>query len=211
METNEILAHLDYGTGALDTEALLQALEEIAADNELPLPEKYPAYLEAIRILAELSETEAHIPLLQLCLLPEKRLIALFGNVLDFELDRALAATAGGSTSGITLLVEDPDVCEDVRISGLRALVLLAASGDVEREEIIECLDGLFSDLERTPSLLWEELVSCACQLAAIELLEDARSAWLDGLIEGDWQEIKRLLKRSWKKPRYFAAEQIAA
>jgi hypothetical protein len=200
MNMNEILTRLEYGNGEFELEvfceairrsaeiapAMLQILENIAADYELPLPEQYTGHFYAIHILTELCETEAHIPLLQLCLLPERRLNALFGNILDGEMDRALAATCGGDFSGITLLIEDEEACEDARVIGVRALVQLASSDGVSRKDIVGTLEDLL-DSPEMPMLLWEELVFCAELLAATEPKPDVRPACVAPVGDPEW------------------------
>ena len=222
-----ILACFEYATCRFEKEAvaeaqrhrtevtpyLLDILEEAVQDSDyLASACDYTAHLYAISLLTQFREVRAHIPLLQLCLLPTRKLNAILGCFQDIELEQALAATCGGGVSGLLLLAADPAVDDCVREAAIRAMVQAAAADDAPRKSVVDALRELFHRLDRTPSDLWNELVTAAGDMAACELEVEVLCAFEDGLTDHDWDLLKDALEGEWELSRlvlqYFASPQ---
>jgi hypothetical protein len=213
MEVAEILSRFSRITGRFEKEAVLEAiarrkevtpallgiLENAAALTEdSDLSDEWLLFSYAMVLLAQFRETRAHPLLVRIARLPEDVQDFFFGDNITVDLGNALACTCGGRLDGIQSIVEDENASEWARYAALESLVVLAASGQVSREEIVGYFGTLFrGGLARTEEneVVWGALVNCATDLYPEELLDEIERAFADGLVEDfsiDIDDVRR-------------------
>jgi hypothetical protein len=167
------------------TPGLLHVLEEsIRHGNETVGNPQYTAHTFAMYLLAQFREPRAYPLLVELFSLPTALLEMTIKHIAEYGLDRLLASTCHGDLSLIKGLIYQNNIDEDVRTSGLYALVVLVVEGAVAREDVSDYYRSLFrGGLERTCSPAWNALVDCANELSLNELLEDIEAAYRDNLV----------------------------
>ena len=200
MEVHEILDQLEWHTGDFPRAALEAAIarkDEITTDllrilddtidraKELSEADGYMAHIYAMFLLAQFREPRAHPYLIHFAALPSKVIHALMGETLTEDFGRILASVSGGDTQGIHAIIETPDADEWLRSVAFEALLTLVAEQQLERDEVIRYLAGLFrGKLERQPSEVWNGLVATAADLYPAELMGDIEQAYQDGLVD---------------------------
>jgi hypothetical protein len=203
VEITEILKVLERNTGTFPKEAIeaaVEAREEITPEllriledtivraREIVEEESesaYIAYFYALYLLAQFHETRAYPLVVRFGRLPEELLEALAGEFVTEDLARVLASVCGGDTRPIEGLIEDSDVDEYVRSAALRSLLVLVATGDKTRDEVMAYFKTLFEGrLKRSFSHAWNALVSCATQLHPGEVSDHISVAFELGLVE---------------------------
>jgi len=108
----------------------------------------------------------------------------LLGDVVTESLGAILASVCGGDAGGLKSLIENPDANEHVRSAALRALVTLVATGQRSRDYVIEYFTDLFHRLPRQPNYVWSALANHCADLCPVEVRNEIRQAYEDGLIE---------------------------
>lgn len=152
--------------------------------------------LFGLHLLAQFRETQAYPLVIALARLPKRSLDRLIGDMLVETLDRVLASVCGGDTTSIEALIEDPEVYEYARATGVAALKLLVAVGDKSRDEIMDYYKSLFqSRLERSYSFVWEELIACATRLHPEDVYEEIFTAYENGLGDTCYMSIQDVNK----------------
>jgi hypothetical protein len=211
MTIPEILKALELHTGAFPREAmqtairqreaitpeLLRVVEAVAEEPAAYASRKdYMLHLFALFLLAQFREPRAYGPLVKMCRLPEKTAEDLFGDIVTDGLNRILASVYDGDPAPLHTLIENEAVYDFVRGAALNALVILAFAGRMPKEEVAGYFRSLFQGkLARTASFVWDELVCCVADLRAPELLEDARQACAEELVDprvADFDGIER-------------------
>jgi hypothetical protein len=169
------------------TPALLRLLEDtIDRAAELVASDSGSmAHIYAMFLLAQFRETRAYPLVLRLASLPGDLPDSLCGDFITEDLGRVLASVCGGDPAAIQSLIENEEIDEWVRGSGLRALLALTAAGDKSRDEIVSYFAGLFrGGLEREWSHVWDSLVSSSSDLYPEELLSDIERAYGEELVD---------------------------
>jgi hypothetical protein len=204
---------------------LLRVLEDsIDRAAELAKSEAYMADLYAMFLLAQFREVRAYPLVVRFAALPGHILDDLWGEFLTEDLGRVLASVCGGELAGIQALIEDEDTYEWVRGAALKSLVALVAAGLKSREEIVDYFALLFrGKLGREQSSnVWDELVSCSCDLWPGELIGDIEQAYEEDLVDFGfvgWNEVKqdmaagkdRALARLAENPHLHLVEETVA
>ena len=215
MQIKEILAELEYYTGVFPRAALTEAIQERekiipelleiirrAADNpqQLDSDPDYMGHIYAMFLLSQFREKQAYEPLIRFFSLPGELSIDLTGDVVTENLDSMLASVSCGDDRLIKTLIENPEVNEWVRGSGVRSLVILVLTGELTRDAVIEYFRSLFKGrLLREPSNVWDSLAACSMDLYPEELYEDVARSFQDGLVDTFFvgpQEVRRALDR---------------
>jgi hypothetical protein len=200
METAAILHRLERATGkfpraAVETamarrEEVTPELLRILADTvdrarQLEAETGYMAHLYAMFLLAQFRETRAYPLVVRFASLPGDLLDSLCGDFLTEDLGQILASVCGGELEGIQSVIENEDADEWARGAALSSLVTLVAAGQKSRDEIVSYFAGLFrGKLERRWSHVWDALVSYSSDLCPLELLDDIKKAYEDGLVD---------------------------
>lgn len=212
MDLQEILAHLkrddgDFPRMALQeavarreeiTPALLEVLEEAARDPaSFAADGARPIHFYAMFLLAQFREPRAYPLLVRIFSAPRELPFQLVGDVVTGDLSRLLASVSGGDPSGLKALIENESANEYVRSAALDGLLVLVATGRRTRHEVMAYFSSLFRTLERRPSLAWDGLVAACADLCPLEVQEDIRKAYDEGLVDPGyiaWEEIPEAL-----------------
>jgi hypothetical protein len=105
-----------------------------------------------------------------------------------------LASVCDGDTAPIEGLIEDSGVYDYVRDAALDALVVLVTEGDKDRDEVMAYIKSLFEGkLERSPSQIWNGLVSAANDLHPAEVFEHIETAFREGLADPSYISFKNV------------------
>ena len=163
---------------------LVRVLEAVAENPaKFALREDYMLHLFAIYLLAQFREKRAYRPIVRIVRARGDVPLQLLGDVLTEGLDRILCSVYNGDSGPLKQLVEDEKVDEYARWGALDAFVLLVKSGQMERGEAVDFFRALFEGkLVRTPSSVWDGLVSCVVRLPAPELMDLMREALAEEL-----------------------------
>jgi len=214
MTIPEILKELEFVTGQFPkvamqaaieqreaiTPELLRALETVAED-----PAKwaghtdYMTHLYSVFLLAQFREKRAYPLLARMVSAPGEIPFDLFGDTITEDLCQLLGSVYDGNPSILEKLVESPEVNEYVRGSAIEAFLVLEKTGQMPREQVVGYFRSLFeSRLERVPHHVWEALVCAVADMPAPELLDHARRAFEDDLIDpiyGDFEEVEQCVR----------------
>lgn len=200
METAAILHRLERATGKFPraaVEAAIARREEVTPEllriladtvdraRQLEADGDYMAHLYAMFLLAQFRETRAYPLVVHFASLPGDLLDSLCGDFLTEDLGRILASVSGGELEGIQSVIENENADEWARAAALSSLVTLVAAGEKSRDEIVSYFAGLLrGKLERRWSHVWDALVSYSSDLYPLELLDDIKKAYEDGLVD---------------------------
>ncbi|MBN1604993.1 MAG: DUF1186 domain-containing protein [Polyangiaceae bacterium] len=210
MSVTEILKELELCTGRFPKRAieqaveqreavtpeLLRVLEEVAADpGSFAQREDYMLHLFAMHLLAQFREKRAYRPIVTIFSAPGDVPDRLAGDTVTEGLKQILGSVYDGDPEPLHGLVEDPNVDEYVRSTAIHTFVVLWASGQMPREDVVSYYRSLFrGKLERRFSQAWNTLVVRALvDLRAHELLEEVRQAYADGLVEPFFARLEEL------------------
>jgi hypothetical protein len=203
MEIAQILHQLERATGKFPraaVEAATACREEIIPEllrilqdvvdraAQLDAEGDYMAHLYAMFLLAQFREPRAYPLVVRFASLPGDVLDSLCGDFIPADLGRVLASICGGQLEGIQSLIENEDTDQWVRGAALSGLVTLVAAGQKSREEIVTyfaCL--LRGKIARRWSHVWDQLVSCACDIYPGELMDDIEQAYEDELVDPNY------------------------
>ena len=215
METQEIIAALEYYTGTFPRKAvaaaiehkdqivpeLLQALESTRDDISSVLDDEgYQLHTYALYLLAQFRDKRAYPTVVSLVSRPGEVPFDLFGDVITEGLGRILASLSCGDTTLIEQLIENPDLNEYVRCAALEALLVLLACGEKGRDEVVDYFkDLIHSKLEREYSYVWTRLVTLSYDLHPKELYEEIKRLYAEDMVDSfsvGLADIEEALKR---------------
>lgn len=215
METAAILRRLERATGKFPraaVEAAIARREEITPEllrvvadtvdraQELEADSGYMAHLYALFLLAQFRETRAYPLAVRFASLPGDVLDSLCGDFLTEDFGRVLASVSGGELAGIQSVIENEKADQWARGVAVGSLATLVAAGRTSRDDIVSYFADLFrGKLERKQSHVWDELVSCSCDLYPLELVDDIKKAYEDGLVDPGYvgfEDVERELTR---------------
>ncbi len=182
------------------TPELLRVLRAWAdASPDAPPDESHFLPLCTAMLLASFREKAAFEPMVRILAMPDDVPNMLFGDALPGVMDRILASVYDGQAALLESLVENPRLDEFVRATAMDAFGVLAHSGQIPRETVVEYLRALFSGrLERDYSCVWNSVVAMVAELPAPELLEHARAAVLEGITDYqavDLDQVEEMLR----------------
>lgn len=164
---------------------MLQILEHVAENPSAYATDgDYFGHLFAIFLLAKFRESRAYPLLLRIVSLPGETVFELLGDVVTENLGAILASVSGDDDAGLKTLIENPEANEYVRSAALRGLVTQVAAGRRTRDEVMEYFAGLFHRLDRRPNYVWSALAGRCADLCPLEVQQEIREAYEDGLIE---------------------------
>ena len=215
MDVETLFSQLEFNTGELPEDALVDAMDQQASILPLFLEElrcaaadpvallnkgeSYIRHIYAMYFLAQFRAVAAYPLLVDFVATPGEIVMDLTGSVVTEDLGRMLASVCHGNTEPIKRLIENPEVNEWVRSAALDALLVLFVEGQLDRDAIIEYLGELFLvKVERKPNYLWSAMVNAACDLYPEELVNEIRQAYERGLVNpGDvgYSEVEAILK----------------
>lgn len=180
--------------------SLLEVLEAVARD-----PQSFASdgdrtiHIYAMYLLAQFREPRAYPLLVKIFSAPGELAFDLAGDVVTDDLGRILASVSGGDMGGMTSLMENEQANEYVRGAALDGLLTLVVCGRRSRDEVMNYFRGLFRTLDRTPSMAWDSLAAACADLCPMEVAQELRQAYDEGLINPGfiaWEEIKEELAK---------------
>ena len=167
------------------TPEFLHILERVAEDPSTYATDgNYFGHIFAMFLLAKFRETRAYPIILHIVSRPGEAVFDLLGDVVTEDLGAVLASVSGGNDAGLKTLIENPEANEYVRSAALRGLVTLVATDQLSRDEVMEYFVGLFHRLPRQSNYVWSALANHCADLCPMEVREEIRQAYEDGLIE---------------------------
>lgn len=188
------------------TPELLKVLDEGAvADTGDYQLEHGPLPILGLHLLGEFREQAAFPRIVRMMSRPGEEPFELIGDTVTEALDSILAATYDGQRGLLEEVVENRGLDEYVRSAALRALILIAREGRIDRGSMIDYMRALYGGrLERKPVWTWHAWVEGVGLLPAPELLREAREALDAGLVDGfflDWDTVERLIEEAKGRP----------
>lgn len=176
------------------TPHLLRTLEEVAEAPEKFTSQKYMLHLFATYLLAQFREKRAYRPLTKILAAPGDIPDKLFGDTLGERLGNILASIYDGDPKPVKELVEGEKVDEFVRGAAVGTFIVLAHTGQITRQEVVDYYRDLFhGKLPREHSQVWNELACAVADLPAPELLGDLRKAFDDNLVNPWYADLEGL------------------
>ena len=221
MTVPEILNALTTYTGKFPMEALREAIEQreaitpellrvveaIAANPpEFAQREGYMLPVFALYLLAQFREKRAFPAVVKMFSVPGETSYQLVGDTVTEGLKRILASVYGGNPAPLYGLIENEAANEYVRDAAINAILVLEHTGQMPRAEVVEYFRSLFQGkLQRIPSFVWNGLVCAVADLPALELLEEVRRAYTDGLVDEDVADLEGIERdiaapQSWRR-----------
>lgn len=160
-------------------ESLLENPQRYLDDDDDCLPNI------ALYLLAQFREPRAWPLFQRVFRLPEATL-EVFGDTVNEDGQRWLAAVGGGDTAGLVDLAADEAAGWSARVAAMQALGVLHVWGELPRPQLIELYRRLFQERLARPgdSTVWSFLVSSCADLELKELLPEVKAAFGDGLID---------------------------
>ncbi|HEY73154.1 MAG: DUF1186 domain-containing protein [Chloroflexi bacterium] len=186
------------------TPELLKILEYARKNTKELLAVGYMTHIYALYLLAQFREQRAYPLIVDFFSIPGEVTLDVTGDVVTEDLSRILASVCGGDTSLIKSLAENERANEFVRDAALEALLVLAAIGEMSREEVVTYYQSLFAKFERTPSIIWSGLVGCCTDLYPEEVMDDIEQAFDDGLVS------KMFIDLEWVRENLAAGKEKA-
>lgn len=202
MEPKEIIELLSTPTNRYPKDAVQAAMDQ--RDDIVPLllhelkraredPEGYlddteglflPIYV--LLLLGYHRVSEAHALIVELVGLPDEMPFDLFGDAITELLPKVLWQTCSEDTSHIIRLIRKKDANEYCRSSAIRALEFGVAEKCLPREEVVELLQGLFTDTDAAApaSMVWSSAASTLTDLWPGDSMDILQKGYDDGLIE---------------------------
>ncbi|HXP62293.1 MAG TPA: DUF1186 domain-containing protein [Dongiaceae bacterium] len=214
MTIPEILKELEPHTGRFPMEAmeaaiaqreaitpeLLRVIETVAENPEQHARrEGHRLHLFALYLLAQFREKRAYPLVVKMFSAPGETPFDLAGDTVTQGLNRVLGSVYDGDPAPLQGLVENGDANKYVRNAALNAFIVLAHSGQMPRDQVVEYFRSLFhGGLPRIYAHVWNGLVCAVAHLPAPELLEDVRQAYKDDLVNpvhADLATVERILR----------------
>ena len=214
MTVPEILKELEPYTGRFPMEAMKAAIEqreaitpellrvlETVAEDPVEHAERrgYMLHLFALYLLAQFREKQAYPFVVKMFSAPGETPFDLAGDTVTEGLSRILGSVYDGDPAPLQGLVETGAANKFVRNAALNAFIVLAHSGQMPRDQVVEYFRSLFHRrLPRSYAHVWNGLVCAVAHLPAPELLEDVRQAYKDDLVNpvhADLATVERLLR----------------
>ncbi|WP_363182354.1 DUF1186 domain-containing protein [uncultured Lamprocystis sp.] len=172
----------------------------------------------AIYLLAYFREPAAYPLFVQMGALPGETLFDAIGDTVTESFGRQLAAVCHGDTRGIERLIEDPTLNEYVRTAALRALEILFAIGELNRDALqnrlsrfaTRWLDAAEAGEEPSDATawVWATLVWLAARINAQELVPMIGRAFelqlVDYSLDGGAERFERVMAAHRDCPRPY-------
>jgi hypothetical protein len=180
------------------TPHLLRVLETAAADPaKAAKSDDWLLPTLGIFLLAQFREKRAFPLLMRICEAPGEIPFDIIGDTVTEGLCRILASVYDGDAAPFKALIANQKANEFVRAAGLDTFLVLEATGQMPRQEVVDYLRSLLrGGLERDGSYTFDGLASAVAKLPAPELLEDVRIIVEEGLTEQQMRHVVADLSR---------------
>lgn len=201
MSIQKALEKLGYNNdGAFPREALIEIIDnreeaiplllgiiEYSIENfdRLAMEDAYFAHIYAMYLLAQFREKKAYPLLIRLFSIPGDSVLDFTGDVVTEDLGKIFYSVCHGDIEPLKSLIENSNANEFVRAAGLKCLLIMVATGQKSRSEIIDYYKELFNTkLERHASHVWDALASYSCRLYPEEVFSEIKRALDEGLVD---------------------------
>jgi hypothetical protein len=194
------------------TPDLLRALEEAAKSPEKFASPANMLHLFASYLLAQFRDKRAYRPLTGMLAAPGDMAYKLFGETITGRIDNILASVYDGDPEPVKRLVEGEDMYDYVRGAAVDTFMVLAHTGQIPRQEVVDYYRDLFrGKLRREYHQVWNALACAVADLPAPELVGDLRQVYEDGLVDPGYAELADLesdalvpfeKKEDWKREK---------
>jgi hypothetical protein len=181
---HEALRSADAHRTAL-VEPLVDVIDRVVADVYDASGKDLNLFSYALYLLAKWREPRAYPGVVRWLALPEEDPFVAAGDIVTQDGARILASVCNGDLDPIKALILNRSADEYGRSSGVSALALLAAWGEVP----IESIAGYFlwlarEGLEREPSYVWDDLAASCADIEALGVFAELRRAYDEGLVD---------------------------
>lgn len=201
MSIQKALEKLGYNNdGVFPREALIEVIDnrdeaiplllgiiEYSIENfdRLVMEDAYFAHIYAMYLLAQFREKKAYPLLIRLFSIPGDSVLDFTGDVVTEDLGKILCSVCNGDIEPVKSLIENRNVNEYVRAAAFECLLILVASGQKSRSEIMAYFKELFNGkLERDHSHAWDALVINSYYLYPEEVFDDIKRAYDEELVD---------------------------
>lgn len=166
------------------TPHLLRILKDVGENPLRYSLEGGNAHVYAALLLSHFREPAAHLPFIQAFSIAEEQLMDLWGDMTTETLPTLLYQTCDGSIAAIKALIDNREADQYVRCAAMEALSYVVAFDPLQRDEVVNFFQGLFSGSEADPdSYFWGNLTATLCDLHPEESMEIIRKAFADGVV----------------------------
>jgi hypothetical protein len=148
----------------------------------------------AFYLLAQFREQRAYPLIVDFFSQPGDLVLDMTGDFVTEDLGRVLASVSGGEIGPMQEMVEDPAINTYVRAAAMDGMLILVAEGVIPRSTVVDYFRQLFhGGFERTPSFIWDALVTRSTYLYPEELMPEIRQAFEDDLIEEGYIDLRSI------------------
>lgn len=166
------------------TPHLLRILKDVGENPMRYSLEGGNAHVYAALLLSHFREPTAHLLFIRAFSITEEQLMDLWGDMTTETLPTLLFQTCAGSITAIKELIVNREVDQYVRCAAMEALSYVVAFDPLQRDEVVEFFQGLFTGKEAdSDSYFWGNLTATLCDLHPEESMEIIRKAFADGVI----------------------------
>jgi hypothetical protein len=166
------------------TPHLLRILEDVGNNPLRYSLEGGNAHVYAALLLSHFREPAAHLLFIRAFSIAEEQLMDLWGDMATETLPTLLYQTCAGSIAAIKELIVNREVDQYVRCAAMEALSYVVAFDPLQRDEVVEFFQSLFTGNEADPdSYFWGNLTATLCDLHPEESMEIIRKAFADGVV----------------------------
>jgi hypothetical protein len=165
---------------------LIAAIDRVSANPTHYLADREDClHLFAIYLLAQFRERRALDCFLRFFSLPGDQALDLTGDMVTGQGAAVLASVCGGDPLPLLRLAHDHAVNPFVRTQAIDALAVQSLWGERPREAAVEELRRLFHTLAKPGSShVWAGLICTICDFHVPELVDEARQAFTQGLVD---------------------------
>lgn len=177
------------------TPELLRVLEAVADDpTAFAARQDYMLPTFALFLLAQFREQRAYSSVVRMVRAPGETPFDLVGDTVTEALSQILASVYDGDPLPLHGLVESEEVNEYVRGAAVETFLVLEHTGLMPLTQVIDYFRGLFhGSLSHTHSNVWDSLVCAVADLRALELREEVRQAYAEGLADPSFADLQGL------------------
>lgn len=158
------------------------------------IPESYMLHEYGMHLLAELCETAAYRPLVEIAQMPE--LDDLIGDGVTEDLPKILAAVWDGDNEPLFKLIADNQADEFARAAGMHALGILHHTERLDREAFFAATLHIYQNcLERHYGYFWDAWVMLVADFRLSEFGDQIVEAYRSGFADPGFQSEHSALK----------------
>lgn len=181
-------------------EPFLQAVEIGLARAAAVTPEEADLFTYGVAFLAKWREPRAYPLFIRWLSLPGQGAFEIGGDTVTEWGPRLLASVCGGDLGPIKQLILNREADEFCRSMAVESLAVLAAWGEISREEVADYYLWLVREgLEREPGAVWDGVFNSSHSIEAAQVFAELERAEADELVDPtmDFAEALEEMKKS--------------